>query len=98
MIPTPRTTEPTMPAAVDSPDAERAAVGDRLAWSRQPRLAQLYVVAVVLAGIYVFVAFFPRTLPPPGLFALLLAIGCITSVWKVTLPIPLASGSTLSVS
>jgi len=32
------------------------------------------------------------------LFAVLLGIACITSTWKVTLPIALSSGSTLSVS
>src|SRR6185312_15355550 len=42
--------------------------------------------------------FFPRTLPHPVSFAVLTCIACITSTWKVTLPIPVANGSTLSVS
>src|SRR3954466_2028491 len=34
----------------------------------------------------------------PELFLALLLLCCVTSLWKVNLPIPLASGSTLSVS
>jgi signal transduction histidine kinase/CheY-like chemotaxis protein len=52
----------------------------------------------MMAGASVFVLFLPRTLPEPILFAGLLLAACLTSVWKVNLPIPLASGSTLSVS
>src|SRR5204863_5737283 len=44
------------------------------------------------------VAFRPRALPDPGTFLFLLVAVCLTSAWKVNLPIPLASGSTLSVS
>ena len=39
-----------------------------------------------------------RSFPTPWLFALLLVTSCLTSLWKLNLPIPLASGSTLSVS
>ena len=45
-----------------------------------------------------FAAFFPRTFPEPLLFSVLVVLACVTSVWKVNLPIPLASGSTLSAS
>ena len=34
----------------------------------------------------------------PWLFGVLLALSCVTSAWKVNLPLPLSSGSTLSVS
>ena len=37
-------------------------------------------------------------MPDPGTFFFLLLAACLTSAWKVNLPIPLASGSTLSVS
>jgi PAS domain S-box-containing protein len=42
--------------------------------------------------------FFPTTFPQPLLFAGLVVFACVTSVWKVTLPLSLTSGSTLSVS
>src|SRR5580765_7090405 len=60
--------------------------------------ARAYVAAVVIAGAIVAVLFFPRSLPDPATLVFLLAATCITSVWKVNLPIALASGSTLSVS
>ena len=69
-----------------------------LAWSRLPRIAQLYIAGVMLAGGWTLVQLFPSSLPQPALFSVLLVIAGLTSVWKVNLPIPLASGSTLSVS
>jgi signal transduction histidine kinase/ActR/RegA family two-component response regulator len=71
---------------------------DGLGWRGLPRAAQLYVAAVIVLGAIGFVAFFPRTYPQPMLLACLLIAACVTSLWKVTLPIPLSSGSTLSVS
>ncbi len=53
---------------------------------------------VIVAGAGALVAFFPHTLSQPLLFAVLLLFACMTSAWKVTLPIPVANGSTLSVS
>jgi signal transduction histidine kinase/ActR/RegA family two-component response regulator len=69
-----------------------------LAWRNLPGTAQVYVAAVIAAGGVLFVALLPHDLPQPLLFAALLGIACITSTWKVTLPIALSSGSTLSVS
>ena len=69
-----------------------------LAWRNLPRTAQIYVAAVIAVGGVFFVALLPHDLPQPLLFATLLGIACITSTWKVTLPIALSSGSTLSVS
>jgi signal transduction histidine kinase/ActR/RegA family two-component response regulator len=63
-----------------------------------PAAARLYVALVILAGSLAAVVFFPRTFPDPGTFFFLLLAVCVTSAWKVNLPIPLASGSTLSVS
>jgi signal transduction histidine kinase/CheY-like chemotaxis protein len=74
-----------------------AHAGD-LSWRRLPRAAQLYVATVIVLGAATFGAFFPHAVPRPALFLALLALGCVTSTWKVTLPIPLSSGSTLSVS
>ena len=69
-------------------------------WKRAlPSLAaRAYVGAVVIAGIAAIVALFPTELPRPALVVALLLLSCVTSIWKVNLPIPLASSSTLSVS
>jgi signal transduction histidine kinase/CheY-like chemotaxis protein len=69
-----------------------------LEWRAQPRAAQLYVAAVVIAGAVAFVALFPLDYPRPIAFALLLVTALLTARWKVTLPISLSSGSTLSVT
>ena len=69
-----------------------------LTWAQLSATARLYVVAVVLAGASAIIAWFPASIPQPWLFAFLLATSCLTSLWKINLPIPLASGSTLSVS
>src|SRR3989442_11857085 len=53
---------------------------------------------MIAAGTCVFAASLPRAYPRPGLSAVLLVTGCLTSIWKVNLPIALASGSTLSMS
>ena len=71
---------------------------NRLEWRTLNRTAQLYVGAVIAAGVVTAVRFFPTEWPPPVLFVALLAACWLTSSWKVNLPIPLASGSTLSVS
>jgi signal transduction histidine kinase/ActR/RegA family two-component response regulator len=65
---------------------------------RLPLAARVYVALVIAAGAATAVAWVPRTLPDPGTFFFLLLAVCLTSAWKVNLPIPLASGSTLSVS
>jgi PAS domain S-box-containing protein len=58
----------------------------------------VYVAGVIAAGAFLVAAFFPLDYPHPVAFALLLAISCLTSGWKVNLPLPLSSGSTLSMS
>ena len=69
-----------------------------LAWTQLPRIAQAYVLVVAVAGAYALAHALPRTFPEPFLFLGLLIAACLTSIWKVTLPLPLTSGSTLSVS
>ena len=69
-----------------------------LAWRSLVPAAQLYVAAVIAAGAVLFVMMFPTTFPQPTLFALLLVVACVTSTFKVTLPITVAGESTLSVS
>ncbi len=69
-----------------------------LAWSGLPIRAQLYVAAVMVAGGVTIATFFPDRYPHPGLLALLVVTACLTSLWKVNLPITKTSGATLSVS
>jgi signal transduction histidine kinase/CheY-like chemotaxis protein len=69
-----------------------------LAWRPLPVAAKLYVTAVIVIGFTQFVALFPQTFPRPLLFAILLLTSCLTSAWKVNLPLALVNGSTLSMS
>ena len=69
-----------------------------LRWKALPPAARLYVASVIAVGAILFAAYFPPAYPRPILFAALLVTGALTSIWKVTLPISLSSGSTLSVS
>jgi signal transduction histidine kinase len=78
--------------------ANRGVQASRVPWAALPRPARLYVSLVVVAGAAWLMVSFPRTFPQPGLFAVLLVFACVTSVWKVNLPIAVANGSTLSVS
>ena len=72
---------------------------DPLAWHVLPRIAQIYVTLVIVAGAAGLAAWLPRTYPEPILFASLLLLACVTSAWKVTLSDPAGpNGSTLSVS
>jgi signal transduction histidine kinase/ActR/RegA family two-component response regulator len=79
-------------------DRASHASADPLAWNTLPRVAKIYVAVVLVAGAATLVSWLPRTYPDPILFASLLVLACITSAWKVTLPLSLSSGSTLSVS
>ena len=77
---------------------ERRGSSQSLAWGTLSTAAQLYVLTVLAAGTAAALAWFPTGVPQPWLFVLLLIASCLTSLWKINLPIPLASGSTLSVS
>ncbi len=91
--------EVTTPAAeLRTSPVEPDGVRRTLSLSSLSRTAQVYVLAVIVAGAYAVFAFFPLSFPHPLLFLGLLVTSCLTSMWKVNLPIPLASGSTLSVS
>ena len=65
---------------------------------RLPREAQVYVALVIASGTILLAVYWPRQLSQPALAAFLVLASCLTSVWKINLPIPLTSGSTLSVS
>jgi PAS domain S-box-containing protein len=69
-----------------------------LGWRSLPRTSRVFVSAVLIAGAMVLVTSVPFGLPHPGMLGALLLASCLMSAWKVNLPIPLASGSTLSVS
>jgi signal transduction histidine kinase/CheY-like chemotaxis protein len=69
-----------------------------LAWIDLPPIAQAYVILVGCAGAYALFRSLPQTFNQPLLFGGLLMAACLTSLWKVNLPLPLTSGSTLSVS
>jgi PAS domain S-box-containing protein len=73
-------------------------VPDCVGWRTLSGAAQAYVGAIIVAGASVAAASFPRTWPDPILFAALLCCSCVTSTWKVTLPLAPASRATLSVS
>jgi len=73
-------------------------IANPLAWHGLPRMAQFYVAIITAFGAMVFAMSLPHTFPDPLLLASLLLLACVTSAWKVTLPLSLSSGSTLSVS
>ena len=79
-------------------DAARVARPAGLSFHALPVAARIYVWVVVVAGTIALIQFVPRTIPDPALFAAVLLTACVTAAWKVNLPIPLVSGSTLSVS
>ena len=74
------------------------ALRDDTGWTSLPPAAQMYVATVTLTGVVVMARFFPTTCSRPWMLASLIAFSCITSLWKVTLPLGFTSGSTLSVS
>src|SRR5688572_32769818 len=69
-----------------------------LTWRGLAYTAQVDGALVVLVGALTLVRAFPLSWPEPLLFAAMLVVACLTAAWKVNLPIPLSSGSTLSVS
>jgi PAS domain S-box-containing protein len=69
-----------------------------LGWRALPVSARSYVAAVIVVGAYMAGTSWPLHYPRPAMFGILLLASCITSAWKVNLPGPLSSGSTLSVS
>ena len=83
--------EPPVTNATPRPDAV-------LTWRALSTSTRLYVTVVIVAGLSMFAAYVPRTFPEPFLCGVLVVLSCVTSAWKVNLPIPLASGATLSAS
>jgi signal transduction histidine kinase/CheY-like chemotaxis protein len=73
-------------------------VSTDLRWASLSARTRLYVAVVIAGGLSAFAGFLPLRFPEPILFSVLIALTCLTSAWKVNLPIPLASGATLSAS
>ena len=63
-----------------------------LAWRAQPRAARVYVAAVMVSGAIALGLAAPHAMPDPALFLFLLLTVCVTSAWKVNLPIAMARG------
>src|SRR5690349_5835956 len=57
-----------------------------------PRQARVYVALVIATGTLLLALLFPRMPPPLVLFVCLLLMSCVTSAWKINLPISLVSG------
>src|SRR6185295_17093563 len=60
-----------------------------LAWRALPRVARVYVGAVIFIGVVVAETFWPTRIDRPWLFIALLAFGALASTWKVNLPLTL---------
>jgi signal transduction histidine kinase/ActR/RegA family two-component response regulator len=71
---------------------------DGVGWRQLPRVAQLYVAAVIFAGAYALATVVPATHTDPVLFGVMLVLASLASIWKVTLPISVNGHSTLSVA
>jgi hypothetical protein len=67
-------------------------------WHDLPAAAQIYVAAIIVSGSIAIVHGIPRNVADPVLFAGLALVASITAAWKVTLPLRVVNGSTLSVS
>ena len=70
----------------------------RVPWGALPLAAQVYVTIVVAMGAVWLALSVPTRFADPMMFVSLAVFACVTSVWKVNLPITVANGSTLSVS
>jgi signal transduction histidine kinase/CheY-like chemotaxis protein len=70
----------------------------RVPWRSLPLAARAYVTIVVALGTVWLGVSVPTTFPDPVMFVSLAVFACVTSTWKVTLPIAVANGSTLSAS
>ena len=70
----------------------------RVPWGTLPLAARVYVTLVVALGAVWLAVSVPTRFADPVMFVSLAVFACVTSVWKVNLPIAVANGSTLSVS
>src|SRR5439155_6329912 len=80
------------------PSVRKPAPAEPFGWRGLPRGVRSYVGAVIIVGAFGVALSFPNAWPHPWLFAAMIGASCVTSTWKVNLPISVSSGSTLSVS
>src|SRR3954468_24311436 len=66
-------------------------------WALSPA-TRAYVAAITAAGTVVTVWFIPTAIPHPMAFSALVVLSCVTSTWKVMVPLAPSNGCTLSVS
>ncbi len=78
--------------------ANASATASRFPWAALPLAARVYIAFVVALGAVWLGASLPTTFADPVMFVSLAVFACVTSMWKVNLPIAVANGSTLSVS
>jgi len=69
-----------------------------LSWATLPISARAYVAVITTAGAVVIAYALLSARANPGVFVVLLACACLTSAWKVNLPLPMSNGCTLSMS
>ncbi len=94
----PAITSPELAAGVEDAIQDHGDARRTLAWEDLPPSARVYVLVVMAGGIAATIAWFPSGITHPVLFGTLFVTSCLTSLWKINLPIPLTNGSTLSVS
>src|SRR6185436_17224990 len=66
-------------------------------WALSPA-TRLYVAAITAAGACLTIWFAPSSIAHPFGFAVLVVLSCLTSTWKVMLPLSPSNSCTLSVS
>jgi PAS domain S-box-containing protein len=66
-------------------------------WALSP-VTRVYVAAITALGAFLTIWFVPSGIADPFAFAALVVLSCLTSTWKVMLPLSPSNGCTLSVS
>jgi PAS domain S-box-containing protein len=75
-----------------------ASAADPTSFWALPPATRLYVVTVTTLGAFLTIWFAPSGIANPMAFATLVVLSCLTSTWKVMLPLSLSNNCTLSVS
>jgi PAS domain S-box-containing protein len=75
-----------------------ASAADRTSFWALSLATRFYVAAITATGAFLAVWFAPSGIANPVAFAVLVVLSCLTSTWKVMLPLALSNTCTLSVS
>ena len=97
-MPTDVPVAPTPEASLTSEGSADVQPRPLTSFNQLPLAGRLYVAGVIVAGAVTFALYVPHTVTQPWLFAALVVWTCVTSLWKVALPVGKVTGSTLSVS